>query len=91
MSDSSVLGMFLRSCSKLMTPGNPKRDVIVQQIFGEACDEGLVNDFVLNEFRAASSEKLQLEILDGSLLDVDGGGGSDNIPPAWTRNVIDHR
>ena len=91
VSDSSVLGMFLRSCSKLMTPGNPKRDVIVQQIFGEACDEGLVNDFVLNEFRAASSEKLQLEILDSSLLDVDGGGGSDNIPPAWTRNVIDHR
>mmetsp|Transcript_27508 Transcript_27508/g.60524 ORF Transcript_27508/g.60524 Transcript_27508/m.60524 type:complete len:541 (+) Transcript_27508:254-1876(+) len=78
--ESSITGMFIKACNKLM-PASPKRDDIVKKIFQECCTQGLVNDFVLNEFELASSETLQLDVLGG--FSVDGV----NIPEKWSRNV----
>lgn len=79
--DSSITGMFIKSCSKLM-PTGPKRDEVVKKIFQECCTQGLVNDFVLNEFGQASSESLQLELLGG--FSVDGV----SVPESWSKNVV---
>jgi len=80
--DSSTTGMFIKSCSKLMPVGK-KRDEIVKKVFRECCEQGLVNDYVLNQFELATSEGVQLEVLGG--FSVDGA----SIPDSWSRNVVD--
>jgi pentatricopeptide repeat protein len=80
--DSSTTGMFIKSCSKLMPVGS-KRDEIVKKVFRECCEQGLVNDYVLNQFELATSEGVQLEILGG--FSVDGA----SIPDSWSRSVVD--
>ena len=80
--DSSTTGMFIKSCSKLMPVGK-KRDEIVKKVFRECCEQGLVNDYVLNQFELATSEGVQLEVLGG--FSVDGA----SIPDGWSRNVVE--
>jgi pentatricopeptide repeat protein len=78
--DSSITGMFIKACNKLM-PAGRKRDDIVKKMFQDCCTNGLVNDFVLNEFALASSDSLRLEILGGS------NAESFDVPGDWNRNV----
>jgi pentatricopeptide repeat protein len=78
--DSSCIGMFLKACANLM-PVSRKRDTVVGSIFKKACDDGLLNDFVLSEFERAASDTLQLEIL-GGFIDDDV-----RMPQDWSRNV----
>lgn len=78
--DNACFGMFLKACGNLM-PENKKRDAVVESVFQKCCSDGLVNDFVLNEFERASSEALQLEILGGFLED------GVRLPEEWSRNV----
>jgi len=79
-SDSACFGMFIRACGNLM-PLNRKRDNLIKSIFTRGCADGIVNDFLLNEFVRASSEELQLAILGGFLED------GVRIPEEWGRNA----
>lgn len=82
---SGCYAMFLKSCANLMpSNNNPKRDMVVDSVFQQCCSEGLVNDFVLNQFERAASESLQLERL-GGFLDDDV-----RLPLEWSMNVPDH-
>lgn len=78
--DSSCIGMFLKGCANLMPPSR-KRDAVVESVFTKCCADGLLNEFVLNEFERAASEALQLEIL-GGFLDDDV-----RLPEEWSRNA----
>eukprot|EP00536_Pseudo-nitzschia_multiseries_P009406 jgi/Psemu1/306490/fgenesh1_kg.261_\ len=78
--DSSIAGMFIKACNKLM-PAGPKRDDIVKKVFQDCCAQGFVNNFVLNEFGRASSESLRLELLGESSTD------DATIPEQWSRSV----
>jgi pentatricopeptide repeat protein len=80
--DSACFGMFLKACANLM-PVSRKRDAVVGNVFRKCCRDGLVNDFVLNEFEKASSEALQLEVLGGFLED------DVRLPEEWSTNVVE--
>mmetsp|Transcript_3274 Transcript_3274/g.7771 ORF Transcript_3274/g.7771 Transcript_3274/m.7771 type:complete len:527 (-) Transcript_3274:1566-3146(-) len=79
-STSSTTGLFLQVCHRLMPQGS-KRDDLVIKIFNDCSEEGLVSEFVLDEFEAATTEATQLEVLGG--FSVDGV----SIPESWSRNV----
>jgi len=78
--DSSFVGMFLKACANLMPPSR-KRDAVVKKIFAKCCSDGLLSDFVLNEFERSASESLQLETLGGFIDD------NVRVPEEWSRNV----
>ena len=63
-------------------PQGSKRDDLVIKIFNDCSEEGLVSEFVLDEFEAATTEAIQLEVLGG--FGVDGG----SVPESWSRNVV---
>jgi pentatricopeptide repeat protein len=78
--DSGCTGMCLKALSNLLPPG-PKRDMVVETVFQNCCDAGLVNDFVVDQFGAAASSSLQLKMLGGFSED------EPSIPKKWKRNV----
>eukprot|EP00980_Cylindrotheca_fusiformis_P004687 scaffold992_cov116-Cylindrotheca_fusiformis.AAC.22 len=79
--DSGCIGMFLKACANLM-PATRKRDAVVESVFTKCCSDGLLNEFVLNEFEGAASEALQLEVFGGFLED------DVRLPEEWSRNVV---
>lgn len=78
--NSSIFGLFLRACGKLMPP-TKKRDAVIDNVFRMCCNDGCLNDYVLKEFKNAASEALQLKILGGFLED------GVHIPDEWSRNA----
>ena len=78
--DHRVFGLFLRACGNLM-PSNRKRDSVVESSFTKFCKDGLISDYVLEEFEKVASEELQLKILGG--FPEDG----EKTPAEWSRNV----
>jgi pentatricopeptide repeat protein len=78
--NSSVFGLFLRTCTNLM-PATKKRDAVVENAFRKCCADGLVNDYVQREFERAASDELLLRVL--------GGFPEDGVraPAEWSRLV----
>ena len=72
--------MFLKACANLM-PESPKRNAVVENVYWKCGGNGLVNNFVLNQFEWASSKALQLEILAGFFKD------DVHLPQEWSQNV----
>ena len=47
--------LLLRCCSGLLPPGSPERDRALRSIFRSCAKDGLVNRYVLREFRSSAS------------------------------------
>jgi len=80
--DSAIYGLFLRSCANLL-PATKKRDVVVEKVFVECCQEGWMNDYVLREFTKAASKELQSHVLG----EFSEGGSSASLPDEWSQNA----
>lgn len=75
--DQVTYGMFLRSCA--LMEKNEKRDKVIENVFKQCCEDGLLGEFALKEFLKAGSKNLRRLI--------QGVGGGSRIPRAWKKNV----
>mmetsp|Transcript_29905 Transcript_29905/g.39148 ORF Transcript_29905/g.39148 Transcript_29905/m.39148 type:complete len:117 (+) Transcript_29905:139-489(+) len=73
-------GMFLKACGNLM-PDNPKRNSVIEKLFGSACKGGQVSDFVINQLFEVTSTSFVEELLNRRVED------GIEIPAEWSRNV----
>jgi hypothetical protein len=78
---SSIYGQFLAACHALLPATNPKRDALVEAAFGQCCQAGHVNDYVLEQLQLAASDALVLRLLGGFVED------GVTLPAAWSANV----
>ena len=59
--DSITYGTFLRCCNRLIPEGD-ERDQIVENIFHRSCKENKVSEFVYNQLRDVTSDKLYQQL-----------------------------
>jgi hypothetical protein len=60
--DNTWYGTMLRICSSLL-PASAKREVLVERIFQEACDNGCVGRLVLSQLKFAATTKQYQRLL----------------------------
>lgn len=80
-----IFATFLRACNKLIPPGQ-KRDQLIQSVFKECCQHGLVSVKVIINLRMALSRPVLNQILHGTNL-VDGMINLRDIPYDWRKKL----
>lgn len=61
--DSSVFSLFIKATALL--PANRKRDAVIENVFFKCCQDGLIADYILQDFENVASDELQLKVLGG--------------------------
>eukprot|EP01083_Nonionella_stella_P129312 392361_1 len=79
--DHITFGMFLRGCGNLITE-TKKRQIVMENIFRQACRRGAVSDFVIDSLFTSASSWFAEQMIGGKV-DEDG----IQIPAEWSRNV----
>ncbi len=82
--NSMAFSQFIASCRNLVGAGT-KRDQLIQSVFEECCQRGLVDVKIILEIRR-SSPLLRRQLLDDVNL-ADGIIELDDIPYQWRCNV----
>lgn len=67
---------IMRACSKL-SASNKERSRLIEEIFRQCCQDGLVSKRVISMFRQSAPEGVQAKFF----------SKEPQIPPAWTSNV----
>jgi pentatricopeptide repeat protein len=90
---SVTYGWFLQACGRLSVPNTVKEENL-EQAFTRCCERGLVNDFVLNRIKVASSSALFKRLLSPAIStlpynkdreDVKERIALAHLPKDWTR------
>jgi len=87
--DHTTYGTVLRACSSLLPPSDDRRELVVDSIFRQACQDGLVGKMVLTQLRFAASSD-QFHKLTGLEKDAKEVSIAD-LPRSWTCNVREKR
>ena len=82
-----VFGTFLLCCSTLISPEQGgRKDRLIQAIFGECRDLGMVDPKVILNVRRAASPDLLRSLMEGTNL-ATGDASFDSIPNKWKANI----
>jgi hypothetical protein len=90
---SVTYGWFLQACGRLSVPTTVKEENL-ERAFTRCCERGLVNDFVLNRIKVASSSTLFKRLLAPAIAPLGYSEGRDDVkdrialahlPKDWTR------
>ena len=93
LDDSRKLGLTLNSdsytalveaCDYLLPAHGQERENVLRNVFGRACDEGFVNQALLESFRSAASTHVYAELVVSKSILVED---TKIVPESWTRNV----
>ena len=97
LGDSKKLGLTLNSdtysalveaCDSLLSVNEKERESVLSNVFHRACEEGFVNQSLLESFKSASSAHLYARlVVTKSILMED----IKVVPESWTRNVKGYR
>jgi hypothetical protein len=75
---------LLKACARLL-PNGKDRQRWVERVFGLACDEGMVDDRVLQQMKLAATEEQYSRLV---VSVSEASEGSKLVPEAWTRNAL---
>jgi pentatricopeptide repeat protein len=85
--DNTWFGTMLRVCSSLLQP-SPKREELVDRVFGEACQEGCVGRLVLVQLKFAATAEQYMRLVHRPPSDKIH---PRDLPKEWTCNGRDTR
>jgi hypothetical protein len=75
---------LLKACTRLL-PNGKDRQRWVERVFGLACDEGMVDEQVLQQMKLAATEEQYARLVISA---SEASEGSKLVPEAWTRNAL---
>jgi hypothetical protein len=78
---------LLEACSRLVPPGKD-RERWVGQVFRLACEDGMVDDTVLQQLKAAAFQDQYSRLVAAESETIEG---TKVVPEAWTRNALGGR
>ena len=88
---SLTIGWFVQACGRLRVPEEEK-SAQIERAFHLCCEEGLVNDFVLQKVKIASTGSLYRRLLGSQILGKSQKRVSTTVLPSkWKRNVWQRR
>lgn len=82
--DHTTYGTVLRACSSLLPPSDTRRELVVDRIFRQACQDGLVGKLVLTQLGFAATPD-HFRKLTG--FESAGEVLMEELPKSWTANV----
>ncbi len=97
LGDSKKLGLTLNSdaytalveaCDSLLHVNEKERETVLSNVFHRACDEGFVNQSLLESFKSAASAHLYAKLVVSKSIPMED---IKIVPESWTRNVKGYR
>ena len=76
--------LMLKACGKLLPTKSLKRRNLVENVFKECCNDGLVDNSILSNFLIAAPKELSKQVLEDAQIDMPR---AENLPATWTRHV----
>ncbi|CAJ1954395.1 unnamed protein product [Cylindrotheca closterium] len=81
--DSSTYAALLEACNNLIQDGQ-ERQKVLKRVFVKACDDGYVNQTVLEQFKKSASTYSFANVVISHSREVEG---MKVVPESWTRNI----
>jgi len=97
LGDSKKLGLTLNSdaytalveaCDSLLPVNEKERETVLSNVFHRTCDEGFVNQSLLESFKSAASAHLYAKLVVSKSIPMED---IKIVPESWTRNVKGYR
>lgn len=81
--DSTTYAALLKACNNLISDGH-ERQRILKNVFSKACEEGLLDQDVLEQFKQAASTYVFADVVIAHSREVEG---MKVVPESWTRKA----
>ena len=86
--NSDAYTALIEACDSLLPVNEKERESVLTNVFGRACEEGFVNQSLLETFKSAASAHLYAKLVVSKSIPMED---IKIVPESWTRNVEGYR
>jgi len=86
--NSDTYTALVEACDHLLPVNRQERENVLENIFRRACEEGVVNQSLLEHFKSAASTHLFARLVVSKSISTEG---IKKVPESWTKNIEGYR